>query len=131
MHAARGMPGGARGELAFLDEQQILPADLRQVVKDARPDHAATDDHRSGGSPHALLSPQKSARLACGARTSPKVCEVVTSHSCTCRAVVAGVSSSIAPPSAASITGTCTMIVAAAWASGNASAARSSRQDRM
>src|SRR5579863_805628 len=131
MHAAGGVPGGARGELALLDEEQILPADLRQVVEHARPHHAATDDHRFSGSPHALLSPEKSARLACGARLSPKGREVVTSHSCTCRAMVAGVSSSIAPSSAASITGTCTMIVAAAWASGNASAARSSRQDRM
>ena len=41
---ARGVPGGARGELGALDQRDIRPALSRQVIQRAHPDHAATDD---------------------------------------------------------------------------------------
>ena len=44
VHAARCMPGGARGELQALDQHHILPALLGQVIEHARPDDAAADD---------------------------------------------------------------------------------------
>src|SRR3984885_4308874 len=53
--AAGGVPGGAGGELTLLDEQHVAPADLRQVVEDARADHAAADDHGSRGSLHGSM----------------------------------------------------------------------------
>jgi hypothetical protein len=45
VHAAGGVPGRAAGELAALDQQHVLPAGLGEMVEDARPHHAAADDH--------------------------------------------------------------------------------------
>ena len=44
VHAAGRVPGGTGGELATLEEDDVLPAGLGQVVQDARPDDAAADD---------------------------------------------------------------------------------------
>ena len=44
VHAAGRVPGGAGRELATLEQDDVLPARLRQVVEDARPDDATTDD---------------------------------------------------------------------------------------
>ena len=45
-------PGGverrARGQLVPLHEHDVVPAEQRQVVRDAGAAHAATDDHRTG-----------------------------------------------------------------------------------
>lgn len=43
-----GVPGGAAGEPASLDEQHVLPAELREVVGDARAGDAAADDDGAG-----------------------------------------------------------------------------------
>jgi hypothetical protein len=45
VHAARGVPARAGGQFGPFDEQDILPARLRQVVEDARP-HDTAADHR-------------------------------------------------------------------------------------
>ena len=44
VHPARGVPRAAGRQLATLDEHDVGPAGLRQVVQDARADHAPTDD---------------------------------------------------------------------------------------
>src|SRR5689334_21179698 len=43
-HQARGMPGGAAGELVALQQQDIPPAQLGEVVSSAAADDAAADD---------------------------------------------------------------------------------------
>ena len=43
---SRGMPGGAGGELGALDQRDVRPALLRQVIERAHADHAAADDQR-------------------------------------------------------------------------------------
>ena len=45
VHAARRMPAGAGGQLVALEQHDVPPAELGQVVEHAAPDHAATD-HR-------------------------------------------------------------------------------------
>ena len=45
VHAARRVPGRARGQLGALDQHHVLPARLGQVVEHARAHHA-TADHR-------------------------------------------------------------------------------------
>src|SRR5262249_8303112 len=45
---ARRMPGGASGQLVLFQEYHLAPADLRQVISDAGPDHTATADHNPG-----------------------------------------------------------------------------------
>ena len=65
VHAAGGVPGRARGQLALLEQQQLAPADLRQVVEHAGADHAAADDDRPGFIPHgAMISPPAAPRAA-------------------------------------------------------------------
>ncbi len=98
MHAAGRMPGRAGGQFALLDQQYVVPADLRQVIEHAGADHAATDDDRLRGSLH---EPETSDDAI-----SPKGWAVATSHSRRCRAVLAGVSSSTPAASATRITGT-------------------------
>ena len=44
VHAAGRVPRGTGGQLAALEQDDILPAGLRQVVQDARADDAAADD---------------------------------------------------------------------------------------
>ena len=39
-----GMPGGSTGQLAPLQQHDVAPAELRQVVRDAAADDAAADD---------------------------------------------------------------------------------------
>ena len=47
VHAAGGVPGGAGGEFALLDQHHVRPADLGQMVENADPDDAAPDHHRT------------------------------------------------------------------------------------
>ena len=42
------MPGRACGQRVLLKQDDIGPAQVRQVVGDAAPDHAAADDHDLG-----------------------------------------------------------------------------------
>ena len=44
----RRMPGRARGQLAPLDEHDVRPALLRQVIEGGDADDASADDHRAG-----------------------------------------------------------------------------------
>ena len=44
VHPAGRVPGAAGGELATLEQHHVGPAGLREVIEDARPDHAPTDD---------------------------------------------------------------------------------------
>src|SRR5688572_17627855 len=43
-----GMPGGAAGELALLEQHDVAHAELGEVVGDARPDNAAARDDDAG-----------------------------------------------------------------------------------
>ena len=45
VHAAGGMPGRSRSEFAALDQDDVLPARLGQVIEDAGADDPAAD-HR-------------------------------------------------------------------------------------
>jgi hypothetical protein len=45
VHAARGMPGRARGELGAFDEQHVLPTRLGQMIQNTGADDAAADHH--------------------------------------------------------------------------------------
>ena len=44
---ACGMPCGPGGELVTLQQDNVVPAELGQVVRNAATDHPATDDHHS------------------------------------------------------------------------------------
>ena len=48
---ARRVPGRPGGERVALDQDDVGPAQMREVVGDAAADHAAADDHdlRAGG----------------------------------------------------------------------------------
>ena len=48
VHAARRMPRRARRQLQPLEQHDIAPALLGQVIEHARPDDAAADDHDPG-----------------------------------------------------------------------------------
>ena len=48
VHAAGRVPGRAGRQLAPLEEHDVGPAGLRQVVQHAGADHAATDDDDLG-----------------------------------------------------------------------------------
>ena len=54
VHAAGRVPGRAGGQLALLEQHDVGPADLGQMVEDADPDDAAADHHRPSFGPHAL-----------------------------------------------------------------------------
>ena len=45
VHAARGVPGRARGQFVALEQHDVLPAELGQVIEHAAADHAAADHH--------------------------------------------------------------------------------------
>ncbi len=51
------MPGGARRQLLALDQNDVLPAQLGQMIEDADADHAAADDRYAIMRFHGLLSP--------------------------------------------------------------------------
>jgi hypothetical protein len=55
VHAACGVPGRTGRELRPLDEQDILPARLRQVIQDACAHDAAADNRHLHMVPHAKL----------------------------------------------------------------------------
>jgi hypothetical protein len=63
VHAAGRVPGRARGELALLEEQHVGPADLREVVEQARPHDAPTDHHGLRRTLHEV-SPDRTATVA-------------------------------------------------------------------
>ncbi len=63
VHAAGRVPGRAGGELALLEQQQVGPADLRQVVEHARAHYPTTDDHGSRRTLHED-SPDRTATVA-------------------------------------------------------------------
>ena len=44
-HQAGRMPGGPAGEFALFDNDNVLPAHLRQMVGGAAPDDSTTDDY--------------------------------------------------------------------------------------
>ncbi len=48
VHAAGGVPGRAGGELGALDQHEVVPAALGQVIGDAGADDAAADDDDLG-----------------------------------------------------------------------------------
>ena len=60
---AGGVPGGACGELGLLDQHDVGPAELRQMVEHAAADDAAADHHHPRPIPHASAFPALSARL--------------------------------------------------------------------
>ena len=53
VHAAGGVPGGARREFRAFDQQDVLPAGLGEVIQHARADDAATDHRHLHMIPHA------------------------------------------------------------------------------
>ncbi len=114
VHAAGGVPGGAGGQLALLQQQHVGPADLGQVIEHARPDHAAADHDRPRRSLHMHSRSRRPGPLSGTLLHSPKGRAAAASHSAKCCAVLEGVSSSMPRGSAARITGTCAMTVAAA-----------------
>ena len=67
-HQTGGVPGGARRQLALLQDHDVGLTQLGQVVGDARPDDAAADDD-DPCSRRDLLGHQSS-RLACSSRDS-------------------------------------------------------------
>ena len=71
VHAAGGMPGGAAGELAALEQQHVLPARLGQVIQHARADHAATDHHHPGIALHVCSGVTRWTRPAAPAAAAP------------------------------------------------------------
>ena len=48
VHATGRVPGGAGGELGALEQDDVGPTVLREVIEDRGPDHAAADDHYLG-----------------------------------------------------------------------------------
>jgi hypothetical protein len=48
MNHAGGVPGGSRGQGLALQQHQVFPAELGQVVKNAAADHAAANDDDPG-----------------------------------------------------------------------------------
>ena len=62
VHAAGGVPGRARGELGALDQHDVGPAGLGEMIEHAAADDAAADDGdldmRLSCAPHPTLSPQ-------------------------------------------------------------------------
>ena len=76
----RRMPARAGSELPALEEDDIGPPELREVIGDARAGHAAADDHRaralgqcpgSSGVPSGCVSPhylsfRRQSRHSCG-----------------------------------------------------------------
>jgi len=56
VHAASGVPRRTRGQLAALEEHDVGPAGLRQVVEHGRADNAPTDDDDLGRCLHATPS---------------------------------------------------------------------------
>ena len=55
VESARSMPTGAGGELRALDDRDIRPAAQGEVVQQARPDDAATDDHHAVRGSHCRI----------------------------------------------------------------------------
>jgi hypothetical protein len=58
MHAAGRVPGRARGQLRALDQHDVAPAGLRQVIEHARADDAPSDDHDAGMGIHRQALPR-------------------------------------------------------------------------
>ena len=52
VHAARGVPGRAGGQFRALDQDDVLPAALGQMIGDAGADDASADDDDLGMRPH-------------------------------------------------------------------------------
>jgi hypothetical protein len=50
--AARRMPGGARGQLVLVEQHQVRPADLRQMIQHRDADDAPSDDDSAGDAFH-------------------------------------------------------------------------------
>ena len=61
VHPAGGVPGGAGRQVTALQQHDVGPAGLRQVVQDAGADHATTDDDALGLSLHGDSSTANSA----------------------------------------------------------------------
>ena len=57
---ARGMPGGAVGEVVLLDQHDILPACLGEVIEQRAAHGAAADDHHVHVRHAVILSPRGS-----------------------------------------------------------------------
>src|SRR5271170_3439872 len=93
VHATGRMPGRAGGQLAFLEQHYVGPADLGEVVKGAGANNTAADDDRPGRGLHENGSPENAANGTGPVWLIPNGTPVAASHSAKCRAVVAGVNS--------------------------------------
>ena len=65
-----GMPGRARGQLLPLDEHDIRPALLGEMIERRDADHAAADHHHAGVGSHAA-APLRRARLSSPRKRGP------------------------------------------------------------
>ena len=74
VHAARGVPGRAGGELLALDEHDIRPAQFGEVVQDRGADHTTADDDYLRGSFHPGIPTCKFSRYS---RSDYKTMEVL------------------------------------------------------
>jgi hypothetical protein len=66
----RRVPGGAAGELVLLEEQDVAPSELRQVIEEAAARHASADDDDPRFAPH--CSPPRTRGLLSSAALAPK-----------------------------------------------------------
>src|ERR1041385_6314002 len=64
MHSARGMPGRAGGELLALEEHDIGPAQLGEVVQDRGANHTTADDDHLRGRFHRGIPPSNFSRYS-------------------------------------------------------------------
>ena len=62
VEASRRVPGGARGQLGALDQHDVRPAELGQVVENRTADDAAADHHHAGMGFHGTSSQRICAR---------------------------------------------------------------------
>ena len=74
VHAAGSVPARPGGKLVALDQHDILPAALRQVVKHRRPDHPAADNDDLGMGFHATSLPASLARSSAKAASRSMSC---------------------------------------------------------
>ena len=74
VHAAGGMPARPAGEFVALDQHDILPAALRQVIQHRSTDHPAADNDDFGMSLHATSLPASLARSSAKAASRSMSC---------------------------------------------------------
>src|SRR5262249_38731519 len=62
----RSVPGGAGGDLLALEEHQVRPPELREMIGDGTPGDPSTDDDRAGMAREGLLG-HRACSLRCPA----------------------------------------------------------------